>query len=119
MVATLLGLALALAPVLGALARTHEAVDQLAAAQEKTHFHAALHGATYCHDHAACDGAQGGDGGGLHQLTNAVDCCAHVVATLPVSTASSGVPPGSAPLRLDDAAMVSLSSQPLLEPPIR
>jgi hypothetical protein len=116
-VAAVLALALALAPALGAMARAHEALHEVAGAPAGGHFHGSTAEDDDCEARDDC--VHAGDGGGLHRMAHAIDCCAHVVATLPGALHAQGAPPGGSPSRAEVATLASLSSQPLLEPPIR
>lgn len=120
LIAALLALVLALAPMLGAMAQAHEALHEVASPADG-HFHAAAAAHDDCRDHAGgpCKAIHGDEDGGLHRLAHAVDCCAHVVANLPAVAPLHEVPPGGHPSRVDHAATSSRESQPLLEPPIR
>jgi hypothetical protein len=118
-VAALLALALALAPALGAMARAHEALHEVAGEPAEGHFHAATVDDDDCGAWGDCAHADHADGGALHRVAHAVDCCAHVVATLPSALHAQGAPPGGSPSRTDVATPASLWSQALLEPPIR
>jgi uncharacterized membrane protein len=119
LIAALLALVLALAPTLGAMAQTHEALHEVAAPTDG-HFHAATteHGDCRGKDGAACAGTDDEDAG-LHRLAHAVDCCAHVVANLPAVAVLHEMPQCGLPSRVDHAATPSRETQPPLEPPIR
>lgn len=119
LISILLALALALAPVLGALARTHEALHDVSGTSADGHFRAAAMDRDDCPDRGPCEGVHGDEGSGLHRLAHAFDCCAHVAAHLPFATSLRDVAPDGPPPRVDDATPRSLASQPLLEPPIR
>jgi hypothetical protein len=114
-----LELVLAFAPALGAMARSHEALHDVAGASAQSHFLGAAAHDRQCEAQDACPHSGHGDGDGLHRMAHAIDCCAQVVATLPATLNANGSPPGGSPARADVATPASLSSEPLLEPPIR